>query len=177
MSQTSLSSPIAIADHYGSQLCDPHPTVSHQRSDKDRDRVRINSQCSSVDLPNSEDKDENAFSRYLPYSLLQHIRTASSNAIAAQGVQVASIDTKWRHHEDRPPVGQGYIGSVQHYYRTEEVHPLVRDSGPGLVMQGNPVTLTLRRSTRTSMLPTKGESAMRCIDKHPTILRPPTRPS
>jgi hypothetical protein len=67
---------------------------NHQRTDKDRNCVRINTQRSFVDPRDNDKSDQNSFGRYLPTETANtQICTALSNAPATQDAQVAGVGT------------------------------------------------------------------------------------
>lgn len=69
------------------------PRKNHQRTEKEKNCVRISTQRSPVDSPDSED-NANAFGRYLATPIANSfIRTALLNASPTQEVQVAGIGT------------------------------------------------------------------------------------
>ncbi|OGE46890.1 hypothetical protein PENARI_c093G11063, partial [Penicillium arizonense] len=73
-----------------------HPPLQpkHQRTDKDRNCVRISTQRSFVDPRDNDKSDQNTFGRYLPTETVNtYIRTALSNAPSTQDAQVAGVGT------------------------------------------------------------------------------------
>ena len=72
----------------------PPPQPNHQRTDKDRNCVRISTQRSFVDPRDNDKSEQNTFGRYLPTETANtYIRTALSNTPSTQDAQVAGVGT------------------------------------------------------------------------------------
>ncbi|KAJ9481484.1 hypothetical protein VN97_g11989, partial [Penicillium thymicola] len=73
-----------------------HPPLqpNHQRTDKDQNCVRINTQRSFVDSRDNDNGEQSTFGRYLPTGTANtHIRSALLSAPTTQDAQVAGVGT------------------------------------------------------------------------------------